>query len=197
VRTGHLSFLLNYSSHAASSASNDPVMHFVLFLPSISRRPLYILNQEGKFLLYPTALSSFTIEGSPSSSNAFLLPQWGGIVVLNLAEYEVSPVVELSSRSLDPIFSTFADHLLALLGVPPLPPGVTRSPSDGNHILSDWQLDALMRRRSLENARGSQETLQSIVKLVDQIENMPVGQDVLGDIQDALAALEEVCDPSF
>jgi len=54
-----------------------------------------------------------------------------------------------------------------------------------------------MRRRSLENARGSQETLQSIVKLVDQIENMPVGQDVLGDIQDALAALEEVCDPSF
>ena len=31
----------------ASSASNDPVLHFILFVPSASRRPLYILNQEG------------------------------------------------------------------------------------------------------------------------------------------------------
>jgi GPI-anchor transamidase subunit S len=53
-----------------------------------------------------------------------------------------------------------------------------------------------MRRRTLENAHGSQETLQSIVKLVDQIENMPVGQDVLGDVHNALTALEEVRCPS-
>jgi phosphatidylinositol glycan class S len=134
------------------------------------------------------------LEGSLTSSNAFLLPQWGGIVILNLPEQRASQDVELPSTDLDAIFSTFSNHLLALLGVPPLPPGVNRSIDDSNHILSDWQLDALLRRRSLENAYGSQETLQSIVKLVDQIENMPVGQNVLGDIQNALAALEEVRD---
>jgi phosphatidylinositol glycan class S len=140
-------------------------------------------------------LSLYAFEGSASSSNAFLLPQWGGIVILNLAEQGKS-TAELSPTTLDPIFSTFSNHLLALLGVPNLPPGVNRSPVDGNHVLSDWQLDALMRRRSLENAHSSQETLQSIVKLVNQIENMPVGQNVLGDINDALAALEVVRGPS-
>jgi len=159
----------------SSSTSNDPVLHFILFVPSAARRPLYILEHEG----------------SPSLSNAFLLPQWGGIAILNLAE-ETSSGVELLSTTLEPIFSTFSNQLLALLGVPHLLPDVNRSPDEGNLVLSDWQLDALMRRRSLENAHGSQETLQSIIKLVDQIENMPVGQGVLGDIHDALTALEEM-----
>ncbi|KAE9404157.1 hypothetical protein BT96DRAFT_760893, partial [Gymnopus androsaceus JB14] len=41
----------------SSSSSNDPVLHFVLFVPSAKRRPLTI---------------------NPSSSSAFLIPQWGG-----------------------------------------------------------------------------------------------------------------------
>lgn len=35
----------------ASSASNDPVLHFVLFVPSASRRPLYIMNHQGMCLV--------------------------------------------------------------------------------------------------------------------------------------------------
>jgi len=152
------------------------------------------MNQEGISFVSTQYRFLIIFEGSVTSSNAFLLPQWGGIVILNLSEQEASPDLELLSTNLDAIFSIFSNHLLALLGVPPLPPGVSRPIGDSNHILSDWQLDALLRRRSLENAYRSQETLQSIVKLVDQIENMPVGQDVLGDIQNTLAALEEVCD---
>lgn len=49
-----------------------------------------------------------------------------------------------------------------------------------------------MRRRTLENTRESQDTLSSIVKVVDQIESMPVQKDVLDDVEDALAALEDV-----
>lgn len=82
----------------------------------------------------------------------------------------------------------FADQLIALLGVPSLPPDVTKSTSG----LSDWQVDALVRRRTLENAKGSQDTLLSIVKLVDQIENIPVGEDVKGDVEDALDELTKV-----
>jgi phosphatidylinositol glycan class S len=59
-------------------------------------------------------------------------------------------------------------------------------------VLTGWQLDALLRRRALENAEGAQDTLKSIVKLVDQIENMPVGQNVKGDVQDSLTALDQV-----
>jgi len=76
--------------------------------------------------------------------------------------------------------------------VPNLPHGVKRI-LGGSHILTDWQLDALVRYRALSNAKGARDTLQSIVKLVDQIENMPVGQDVKGDVQGALTAFEQVC----
>jgi len=63
--------------------------------------------------------------------------------------------------------------------------------------LTDFQLDTLYRQRASENVGSSKETLQSIVNLVDQIPNMPVGQDVRDDVLEALFALEVVCHISF
>ncbi|GLB42327.1 putative phosphatidylinositol-glycan biosynthesis class S protein [Lyophyllum shimeji] len=161
----------------SSSASNDPVLHFVVFVPSAARRPLHILDSNGDM----------------TSSTSFLLPQWGGIVILNPQEWTVPS--KLPSSDLDPVFSAFSNHLLSLLGVPRLPPGV-KNAGHNHHALTDWQLDALLRYRAMSNAQGSKDTLKSIVNLVNQIENMPVGQDVRGDIQGALASLEQMLDVS-
>jgi GPI-anchor transamidase subunit S len=98
--------------------------------------------------------------------------------------------IHLSSQSLTPIMSSFSSQLLALLGVPPLPPTVRCTQS--HSTLTDWQLDALLRRRILENVDKSTKTLGSIVQLVDQIENMPVGVDVKGDVQHAIISLDKV-----
>ncbi|KAG9221676.1 hypothetical protein CCMSSC00406_0005589 [Pleurotus cornucopiae] len=134
----------------SSSASNDPVLHFVAFVPS---QPLEM----------------------PES---FLLPQWGGIVVH-----------DPPSLSVDDVFPIFARQLLSLLGVSPLPAGVKYT---GDVPISRWQLEALLRQRTLENTHSSQDTLLSIVTLVDQIEGMPVGWNVKDDILDALNALDKV-----
>ncbi|KAJ7073530.1 phosphatidylinositol-glycan biosynthesis class S protein-domain-containing protein [Mycena belliarum] len=155
----------------SSSVSNDPVLHFILFIPSASRRPLQILDANGR----------------PSPSDAFLLPQWGGIVIYNPSA-ELQSHAQLPSPVLHSVFSTFAGQLLALLGVPSLPLQLQSEAS----VLTGWQLDALLRRRALENAENAQDTLKSIVKLVDQIENMPVGQDVKGDVQHSLTALDQM-----
>ncbi|EJC97646.1 uncharacterized protein FOMMEDRAFT_115195 [Fomitiporia mediterranea MF3/22] len=151
----------------SSSVSNDPVLHFVIFVPSASRRPLRILDDEG----------------SPTESNAFVIPQWGSIFIHNPS----SPSSEshLSPRELYPAFSVFRAQLLSLLGVAPLPPSVK-----SGETVSDWQLDALLRRRAYENAEGSKDTLASIVSLVHQIEGMPVGKDVTEDVGGALDALD-------
>ncbi|KAF8552084.1 hypothetical protein OG21DRAFT_1511940 [Imleria badia] len=154
----------------SSSVSNDPVLHFVLFVPSSSRQPLCILDAHG----------------SRTNQTAFLLPQWGGIFILNRGAQDV--MTHLTAADLVPVFSAFANQLIALLGVPSLPRNVS---SDVASPLSDWQLDALLRRRTSENILNSQQTLDSIVKLVDQIESMPVDQKVKGDVHDALSALEE------
>ncbi|RPD69443.1 hypothetical protein L226DRAFT_515770 [Lentinus tigrinus ALCF2SS1-7] len=167
----------------SSSASNDPVMHFVLFIPSAKNSPLHILDHDG----------------SVNPSNAFLLPQWGGIVLLNPSEPPSSmhnPLPRLSAADLDPAFNTFAYQLLTLLGVPGLPRDVQYAREPAQEPFSEWELDALLRRRAVENVRGSSETLESIVRLVDQIEGMPVGPDVKDDIQDALGALNEVHETS-
>ncbi|KAK7044600.1 GPI transamidase component PIG-S [Favolaschia claudopus] len=183
----------------SSSVSNDPVLHFIVFVPSASRRPLKILDSNGL----------------PSSSNAFLLPQWGGIVIYNPPSVEselqqdTNANAPLPPSALHALFSTFATQLLSLLGVPNLPPDISiasaststtqKIPSDlqTTDALTGWQLDALLRRRTSENAKGAYDTLQSIVKLVDQIENMPVGEDVRGDVLDSLSALEELYTPSL
>ena len=106
---------------------------------------------------------------------------------------DMSSHARMTSPHLQNILLTLKYQLLSLLGVPELPPGVFSSES----TLSDWQLDALLRHRTLENVHDSTETLQSIVKLVDRIKNMPVKEDVRGDIQGALLASDMVGPPSI
>lgn len=122
-----------------------------------------------------------------------MLPQWGGIVIHNPPLSSVDSA-DISPQNVNLHFSSFSNQLLALLGVANLPPGLERSNLDHRDVLSDWQLDALLRRRTLENAQGSQDTLSSIVKLIDRIDNMPVGGGVRDDVQNALYALTKVSD---
>ncbi|KAF8591320.1 hypothetical protein K439DRAFT_1611324 [Ramaria rubella] len=173
----------------ASSVSNDPVLHFILFVPSASRRPLVVQTPAGK------------------RSDSFVVPQWGSIVILDPStlnkkdEYLQEGGIHLSTTDLAGPFNAFRSQLLTLLGVPSLPPSISypqpSSALNKSNLLSEWQLDALLRKRALENTRDSKEALSSIVKLVDQIENMPVGQDVKGDVHGALDAIDQVYSTAF
>jgi phosphatidylinositol glycan class S len=154
----------------ASSVSDDPVLHFVAFVPSSERRPLRLLDTLGQ----------------PTSFNSFVIPQWGGIIVVNPQTDE-----HTSSDHVLAAFHTFSSQLASLLGVHPLPDGIVNN--DPNSFISDWQLDSLMRRRLLETSSATQETLSSIVKLVNQLENMPLGPDVKNSVQDSLNLINDVC----
>ena len=125
-----------------------------------------------------------------------MLPQWGGIVLLNLPADTPSKLY-LTEFELDHVFSGFRAQLLRLIGVSDLPREVQVQSTEPSQPLTDFQLDTLYRQRTSENAGSSKGTLQSIVKLVDQIPNMPVGQDVRDDVLEALSALEVVCSTAF
>ncbi|CAE6389624.1 unnamed protein product [Rhizoctonia solani] len=159
----------------SSSVSNDPVLHFVLFVPSLTRRPLYIQDVQGKITQF----------------SSFLVPQWGGIAIMNPKSEGTTNSV-LTPRDLKPIFHIFRKQLEGLLGVPALPPPVglhLDRAATPKQVLTGWQLDTLLRRRALENIRGSVQTLNSIIGLTGQIENMPIGPSVRDDV---LSALEEL-----
>ncbi|EUC65516.1 GPI transamidase component PIG-S [Rhizoctonia solani AG-3 Rhs1AP] len=161
----------------SSSVSNDPVLHFVLFVPSLARRPLYLQDSQGKITQF----------------NSFLVPQWGGIAILNpRAEGTANSV--LTPDDLKPIFQIFRKQLEGLLGVPAFPPAVgfhLDHTTTAKKALSGWQLDTLLRRRALENIQGSVQTLNSIVDLASQIENMPIGSSVRDDVLSALQELSQ------
>lgn len=82
---------------------------------------------------------------------------------------------------------------MTLLGVPEFPGQFVHQ---GDNLLTKWQLDALYRKRAIENAHDSSQTLDSIVALVDAIEKLPVGPDVQSDVQAALNALNKVGSPT-
>ncbi len=100
----------------------------------------------------------------------------------------------LSVEELSRPFALFRSQLYSLLGVPELPHSVNRKSGDDemSMVLSPWQIDALVRTRAMENIKDSQEALESIVKLVHQIQGMPVKADVQKDVIDSLEYLEKV-----
>jgi len=123
-------------------------------------------------------------------SPAFIIPQWGGVIAFNQGHQH-------SPRNVAEIFSIFRSQLLTLLGVPSLPNGVRLAKKGAGEAtesapLSEWQINALLRRRTRENAEGAGQTLKSIVSLVEKLGNMPVGMDVRGDVLRALEELESV-----
>lgn len=124
-----------------------------------------------------------------TESIAFNIPQWGSIFIYNPPS---DAPTHLDARSLHPIFSVFQKQLLTLFGVAPLPAGVKTS-----SVLSEWKIDALMRRRAFENALTTKDTLNSIINLVDQIEGMPVDKDVTEDVDGALDYFEAVSPSRF
>ncbi|KAG9104487.1 GPI transamidase component [Ceratobasidium sp. 370] len=148
----------------------------------------YALNQEQLKIFVNSAEWTLC---AISQFNSFLVPQWGGIAILNPPTHGTANMV-LSPQDLKPVFHLFRKQLEGLLGIPALPATVTVESdrtSSPRRILTDWQLDTLLRRRTLENIRGSVQALTSIVELVGQIENMPVGPIVRDDV---LSALDEL-----
>ncbi len=152
--------------HADSGSSNNPVLRFLLFVPSTAHTPLRLAS---------------------STSPAFLIPQYGGVVIQNLQGEPAA--LDLTLQTLDRPFSYFTAHLSALLGLPAAPHALDGSAED----LAQWQLDTLVRMRTRENYREAVETLGGIVRLVSKIREMKVGRDVQRNVEEAVDGLQKVC----
>lgn len=159
--------LIRCSSTLASSENLDPIIQFILYVPSASNRPLQIKQSTG----------------SISRSNAFITPQWGGVAIFNPPAPSSSSKIEL-----DQPFRHFSEQLHLLLGVPysPRPDARVGGP------ISQWQIDGMIRRRLEEATRESVETLRGIRQLVEGTPNMRVGEEVVRDVKRSLDELDLV-----
>ncbi|SJX61654.1 related to GPI transamidase component PIG-S [Sporisorium reilianum f. sp. reilianum] len=159
-------------------------LHFLLYIPSRSHSPLMIRDPVSG--------------GVHEASNAWLIPQWGGVVILNaeqengkdglvdLSRAEQRQVQSLPQQPVLEAIATFARQLEILLGLP----DTSSTPSTHTALQRRLNLAALHKRRILELTRETTATLLAITRLVNRIDNLGVGAHVKSDIQSALSLLQ-------
>ncbi|KAJ2551724.1 GPI transamidase component [Coemansia sp. RSA 1933] len=197
VRNGTTFLTLPMLSHFVNSpswnlASVDPVapmLNFVLYVPALASQPVHILG---------------------AATDAFSVPQWGGIAIANLSPHTApGSKVVLAPDDLQQYMGMFVAQLRALLGIRNNAPlaSSTSGASDVNEYLdgksvriqratmtgvSGWELDALMRQWSVQNRHTAITTLQSLVRLVDSLQNMVVMDEIKTQVEQSLASLAAI-----
>ncbi|WFD04010.1 hypothetical protein MOBT1_002707 [Malassezia obtusa] len=153
-----------------SGQFEEQTLHFVLFLPSNAHRPLRIRDPA-------------TSQVVPNP--AWVVPQWGGVVVWNRPPTAGALSPPLSLDELAEPLRLFAAQLAQLLGIP------VSHLSNQDSVLY-FATQGLLWRRTLESAQNTIETLGSTVRLVHKIPNLGVGKTVRDEFSSALHSLDMV-----
>jgi GPI-anchor transamidase subunit S len=136
-------------------------------------------------------------------SNAFLIPQWGGIVIENFPKNNGNK--HLSTADLHPIIETFTQQLLTLLGVVPVEidnelfAQATKTDlfhvtiqSDTLHGLTGWELDRLLRRSAVQNIADTVSTLKSLSSMLQALKTIAVQDNITILVNRAIKSLKMV-----
>ncbi|KAK2585416.1 hypothetical protein KPH14_010084 [Odynerus spinipes] len=167
----------------ASQVSLHPCINFVTYIVPCNNAPLHIYTRSGHGLK------------TESNVEAFLSPRWGGVVLNNppseICEAAASGKTTVIIPDEATIIGTFLAQLRLLLGIPELKPisSVTVVPLVGLKS-RDWEVDALLRVRTMEQLTSAKLTLQSLSQLLTEINSIVI-TDVVGNrIKAALDLVE-------
>lgn len=183
----HMKIFISERWSLDSGSTNNPVLRFLLFVPSAEHRPM-TLGERGE----SSAVSSLM-----KDSKAFLVPQVGSVILLNPPELETG-AYHLKESALDGVFEQYLQHFYNLLALPPKPsqlhqdPYAKRAEQGLSDPLSPYQLDTILRMRLKENSAEARTTLAGIVRLVDKIKEMKVGPGVRDKVLGSVRRLQGV-----
>ncbi|PLW43729.1 hypothetical protein PCANC_19419 [Puccinia coronata f. sp. avenae] len=160
-------FINDADWNLASSVTMEPVINFVLWVPSPAHRPFKIRRTDG----------TLDVDGS------FIRPQWGSVVIYNPDDSALAALGEprLGVAELARPMKIFRHHLLSLLGV------ADALDTPEQRTLA---LDAIVRRRIVENSLEAINSIQVIVNLITDQTNMRVSKQVQNQVKGSLASLK-------
>ncbi|CAG9791245.1 unnamed protein product [Diatraea saccharalis] len=178
VRRDRLHRLLTaLEERAATHVAALPTVNLAMYLVPCRMAPLVIYHDVAKPVLAPV--------------QAFMSPKWGGVVLASPEEVDCTPqaVWHPNTRL---IMGTFLAQLRPLLGIPDtafisgafLEPLRSVSPRR-------WELDALLRLRTLEQITTAQRTLQSLAQLLGEISNIVINDEVGASINSAVENIQK------
>jgi len=181
--------------------STEPLLNFILFVPSLNESPLQIQASDGSY----------------SKWNAFISPQWGGIVIYNppsslteesdsLKEEDIlgrKPLsLNLNATHLKVPMQMFVTQMRLLLGLAAiedfseehgsssvLESGSIRLVPSSENAIAFWERDFLLRRFLLHNMNATIATLYSLSNLVQNLSNIVVPDRIAELCSRSLCAL--------
>ncbi|KAI4106589.1 MAG: hypothetical protein L6R37_002090 [Teloschistes peruensis] len=143
------------------STGAGPTLNFVIYVPDSSTAPL-------------------VIKGSQATS--WLIPQWGGVVILNPPETLRAAGSRLSKEELQPVLSKFSHQLLSFLGAPQSPPSIP------------LQLQSLMRIRAASLLLSASSTLGSLARLTLTLSSIAIPETVSAAVEATMDQLGKTCE---
>lgn len=163
LREEDLSGFINAAEWPLSpSIGAGPTLNFILYVPDRSTSPL-------------------VVKGSQASS--WLIPQWGGVVILNPQDANSTyNEATLSKESIQPALLTFSHQLLSFLGAPRTPPSLP------------LQLQTLTRIRAASLLLSASSTMGSLARLTVALPSIAIPETVSSAVETTLMHLRTTCD---
>lgn len=149
------------------SIGSGPTVNFILYVPARDQTPLRIKDHEG---------------------TSWLIPQWGGILILNppLLSAPVTgllaPPSQLSRDVLGESFETFSAQLLSLLGV-------LQSDFEGRPLPLQFRLQAHTRLTVFTLYLKAASSLGSLARLAQHLNNIPIPRHVSQLVENTISNL--------
>lgn len=163
LRTEDLSGFVNAAEWPLSpSIGEGPTVNFALYAPDRSQSPLLI---------------------KPGGASSWLVPQWGGVAILNPTSHSNNEPWSnvLTSEDLAPAMRIFSNQLVSLLGLPERP-----------HSFP-LRLSTLKRVRTASLILSASSTLGALAQVYRKLPSIPVPDSVAKFADLALSHLHHTC----
>ncbi|KAJ9077364.1 GPI transamidase component, variant 2 [Entomophthora muscae] len=144
----------------ASAVSNSPDLNLIIYVPSPHLTPLHIVDTKGRQI----------------KSNAFAIPQWGGVVIVNPSQGQISV------QDIKEALSVHLLHLQELLGL-------VQAPFDPPQSGLRLSLDRLFLQKTTALMLSATKTLSALQALIITITQMEVGDIIVAYTKASLNAL--------
>ncbi|KAL7751972.1 GPI transamidase component [Sorochytrium milnesiophthora] len=188
LKAGDLPHFINSAEwNLASASSKQTSVHMVLFVPAHNATPLTIVDEGGR----------------PVSSNAFMIPGWGGIAIYNPPQESnkqtgaPSRRHHLSTKELQAPMAVFATHIRQLLGIPGVLWAGTKEADiqfEPGHPfrLGALEVQLLQVNRISTALHDARQTLGAYVHLIDSLPSLPVNAHVAAKVRQSVQQVDAV-----
>lgn len=160
LRKEDLSGFVNAAEWPLSpSIGEGPTVNFIVYVPDASQSPLLVKE---------------------SAANSWLIPQWGGVHILNLPG-GLSPNA-LNPEDLAPAMHTFSDQLTSLFGLSQVP------------VSLPLRISTLERVRTASLIFSASSTLGALAQVYQKLPSIPVPDNVAQSVGSTITHLQQACD---